>query len=192
MVADADDPVGLTAEPSAPPPPVSEALAAAIGVVNQWLQAQTLDLSLRLEGAATIKATVRQFVEGAPGRKVAEWDWESFFHKKVKHKRDAWLFSLRRGEQPVALCLGKIHIRDDHVALEYLERRSDADKVKGLPVQVGFAFAAAVANVLGLSEVRINQPFPELVSYYADALGMEPVRHKESGPVNYLFKKVKP
>jgi hypothetical protein len=195
MTAEPEEPIQPsehTDSQAAPTASIDEALAAAVGVVNLWLQNRFPGLALGLEAGATIKGTVQQFVDASPGRIVSHWDWENFFHKQVKHKRNAWLFSVRRGGQPVALCLGKVHIRDDHVALEYLERRSDAVDVKGLPVQVGYAFAAAVANVLGLSEVRINQPFPELVTYYADALGMEPVRQKENGPVNYLLKKVKP
>jgi hypothetical protein len=176
---------------ASPPIPVGEALAAAVGVVNLLLEQQHPGLVLGLEAGSTIKGTVQQFVEGTAGRLVPHWDWENFFHKQVKHKRNAWLFALRLGAQPVALCLGTVHIGQDHVALEYLERRSDATDIKGVPLQVGFAFAAAVASVLGLSEVRINQPFSELVSYYAETLGMEPVRQKPGGPVNYLVKKVK-
>ena len=88
---------------------------------------------------------------GARRRKVSHWDWERKFYKRVRH-RDAWIFDLRRGSQPMVLCLGTIAIREDHVTLENLERRAHA-RVKGVALAAAYQFALAVANVLGLAEV---------------------------------------
>lgn len=170
---------------------VAEALAAASAVVNEWLAATHPKLALELVDAQTVKLIVERFRRGAR-TKVHWWDWQKKFHKKVKWK-SAWLFALQRGDQPVALCLGSISIQAGHVAIEYLERRVYARGVKGVPLVAAYQFATAVANAMGISEVRINDPLnPALARYYERALGMTPVRQGQANEVKYLFKKVVP
>lgn len=177
--------------PEAPRRAISEALAAASAVVNEWLDAAHPMLALQLIDDLTVKSTVERFRRGAR-TKVHWWDWQKKFHKKVKWK-NAWLFALQRGEQPVALCLGSISVRAGHVAIEYLERRVYARGVKGVPLVAAYQFATAVANALGISEVRINDPLnPALARHYEQALGMTPVRQGRANEVKYLFKKVVP
>jgi len=170
---------------------IEEAVAAASQVANGWLQGRDPSLSLRIERMASIKPTVAAFVHGGWKRKVGHWDWVRLFHKEVKWN-DAWLFSLLRGQQPVALCLGSISIQEDHVAIEYLERRLDVPGVKGVPLAAAFQFAAAVAAVLELGQVRVNNPINDtLVDHYARTLHMTPVRQTPGGRVDYLYRNVK-
>ena len=169
---------------------VAEALAAATGVVNEWLVAQQhAGVTLALADAQTIKDTVERFLRGARRRRVSHWDWERKFYRRVRH-RDAWIFDLRQGSQPVVLCMGTIAIREDHVTLEYLERRAYA-RVKGVALAAAYQFALAVANVLGLAEVRINDPINDkLARYYERKLEMTPVRHPVDGRVKYLYRRI--
>lgn len=84
----------------------------------------------------------------------------------------------------MVLCMGTIAIREDHVTLEYLERRAYA-RVKSVVLAAAYQFALAVANVLGLAEVRINAPISDkLAPYYARKLEMTPVRHPVDSRVN--------
>lgn len=54
---------------------VAEALAAATGVVNEWLVAQQhAGVTLALADAQTIKDTVERFLRGARRRRVSHWD----------------------------------------------------------------------------------------------------------------------
>lgn len=169
---------------------ISEALEAAKVVVNEWLGAAHPLIALHLESEASIRRSAGAFVRGARRRKVGWWNWEDLYWRKVRYKK-AWLFSLRRGEQPVAMCLGTISIKADHVALEYLERRPYVHGVRGVPLNAAFRFALAVAGALGLSQVRINNPInAKLARFYARALDMTPVRQKPGGDVDYLFKNV--
>lgn len=63
---------------------VAEALAAATGVVNEWLVAQQhAGVTLALANAQTIKDTVERFLRGARRRRVSHWDWERKFYRRV-------------------------------------------------------------------------------------------------------------
>jgi hypothetical protein len=171
---------------------IQEAIAAAAVVANEWLADRHPALTLVLVDTTTVKLTVERFVRGARRRKVTWWDWQNLFYKKVRG-RSAWLFALRRGELPVALCLGTISVSKDHVALEYLERRPYVHGVRGAPLAVAFQFALALASGLGISEVRINSPLNDkLARYYERRLEMTPVRHGPKGDVQYLYKKLAP
>jgi len=62
------------------------------------------------------------------------------------------------------------------------------------PVQEPVAWyfeARAVALLLDLTEVRLNEPFPHLVQYYERVLEGA-IRHPAVGPVKYLSVKVAP
>lgn len=169
---------------------IVKALAAASQVVNDWLTTHHPLLSLELENTVTIKATVSCFVHGARRRKVF-WRWEDLYYRHVRHRK-AWLFSLRRGEQPVALCLGTISISADHVALECLERRPYVHGVRGAVLAAAYRFALTVASALGLGQVRINTPLNDkLARFYARTLDMTAVRQTPGGRVNYLYRNVK-
>lgn len=182
------------AQPPLQPGSVERAIAIATSRVNDWLASEHPGLSVVLEDGTSIKDTVVQFLRGIPSRVVHWWDWITFFHKEVKHDRKAYLFSLRSvDDRPLSLCIGRIKVRQDHVALEYLERRADALEAKGATLQVAYLFMAQVAAVLELGEVRINKPInAKLVQVYTDAFDMTPVGQKPDGRVDYLVKKVKP
>ena len=171
-----------------------EVLAAAATEANRWL-AETMgrgDLRLRLVDAASVTRDVRAFVSGVElRRKVRHWDWLAFFHRKVKY-RDAWMFTIEgtRGRAgPRAMCWGKIEVRSPgYVSIEYIERRPFA-RMGGLTTVTAFQFVLIVAGTLEVEEVRVVNPFPELVRFYTAKLGV--VRHPPTGVVQYLFKKVK-
>lgn len=165
---------------------------AAAAAVNQWLGEELgrSDLRLRLVNEATVKSDVARFVAGARSRRVSHWDWERLFHRNVKHKK-AWMFTIEgtRGRTgPGAMCWGKIEVRSPgYVSIEYIERRPYA-RLRGLTTVTAFQFVLIVAGVLGVDEVRIVDPFPQLIRFYTDRLGV--VRHPPTGQVQYLRKKV--
>jgi hypothetical protein len=170
-----------------------ETLVAAADEATRWLATEMgrADLQLRLVDERTVKRDVEAFVARLHGRrKVQHWDWLAMFHKKVKY-RNAWMFVVdgRRGHVgPRAMCWGKIEVRaGGYVSIEYVERRPYA-RMGGLTTVIAFRFAQVVAGALEVAEVRINEPFPELVPFYTAKLGVN--RHPPTGRVKYLFKKV--
>lgn len=169
---------------------IREALNAAAEVTNEWLRQNALGLRLELVDQATVKVTVERFTRGAR-RKVSHWNWETFYYKQVKG-RPAWMFDLRRGDQPVVMCLGTVRISGDYVALEYLERRKYA-RARGVALAASFQFALAVAGVMGLTQVRLNNPLNlKLARYYERELNMTPVRQAGSREVQFLYINVQP
>jgi hypothetical protein len=159
----------------------SEVLAAALDQTNLWL-AETLerpDLHLELVSQATARRTVLDFERGAGRHRKVHWNWEDLFFTHVRYK-DAWMYAMVRGGLPRAMCFGRIEIVGGHVALG----------LRGVTALAAFQFARAVALLFDLDEVRLNDPFPQLVRYYERTLNA--VRHPAAGPVKYLYVKVKP
>jgi hypothetical protein len=170
----------------------NEVLAAALDQTNAWL-AQTLgrpDLQLQLISQPIARATAMQFERGGGLRRKVHWNWEDIFFSRVRHQ-DAWMYAMVRAGRPRAMCYGRIQIRGGHVSLEYLERTPCARGIRGLTAPTAFQFARAVALLLDLTEVRLNEPFPHLVQYYERVLEGA-IRHPAVGPVKYLTVKVKP
>jgi hypothetical protein len=117
---------------------------------------------------------------GGRHRKV-HWNWEDLFFARVRMK-DAWMYAMVRGGRPRAMCYGRIEVGQGYVSLEYLERAPYARGIRGLTAPAAFQFARAVALLLDLDEVRLNEPFPQLVRYYERTLGA--VRHSAAGAVS--------
>jgi hypothetical protein len=170
----------------------NEVLAAALDQTNTWL-AQTLgrsDLQLQLISQPIARTAALQFERGGGRRRKVHWNWEELFFSKVRHQ-DAWMYAMVRAGRPRAMCYGRIQVKGGHVSLDYLERTPYARGIRGLTAPTAFQFARAVALLLDLTEVRLNEPFPHLVHYYEKVLG-EAVRHPAVGPVKYLSVKVTP
>jgi hypothetical protein len=168
-------------------PKTSETLAAALEATNRWFaeDRKRPDLTLQLVDKTTAKSIARDFeAMGGKHRKVKHWDWEDLYFRKVRYK-DAWLYALVRRGRPRCLCYGRIEIKDRYVSLEYLERAPYARGIRGLATSTAFQFARTIAVLLDLPEVRINDPFPQLVRFYERTLGL--VRHPLEGPVKYLY-----
>lgn len=168
----------------------NEVLAAALDQTNTWL-AQTLgrpDLQLQLISQPIARASAMQFERGGGlGRKV-HWNWEEIFFSRVRHQ-DAWMYAMVRAGRPRAMCYGRIQVKGAYVSLEYLERAPYARGIRGFTAPTAFQFARAVALLLDLTEVRLNEPFPHLVQYYERVLEGA-IRHPAAGPVKYLSVKV--
>ena len=82
----------------------------------------------------------------------------------------------------------------DGFAIGKREGRIEAEDALAEPVQEPVAWyfeARAVALLLDLTEVRLNEPFPHLVQYYERVLEGA-IRHPAVGPVKYLSVKVAP
>lgn len=172
--------------------PKNEVLAAALGQSNVWLAdvLQRPDLQLELVPQNAARSTVQAFqLLAGKGRKV-HWDWEDLYFRFARKPR-GWMFSMvLRGTGPGALCQGMV--QDDHVSIDYLERVA-GEQLQGVVAATAFQFARAVALLLDLDEVRLKDPFPELVEHYEQVLGaMGPaaVRHPADGAVKYLCVKV--
>lgn len=166
-------------------------LAAALDQTNLWLSG-TLgrpDLQLQLVSASNARAMALDFERAGGKRRKVHWNWEDLYFSRVRFK-DAWMYAMVRGGRPRALCFGRIEVGHGYVSLEYLERAPYARGLRGLAAPAAFQFARAVALLLDLDEVRLNNPFPQLVRYYERTLGL--VRHPPSGPVKYLSVKVAP
>lgn len=176
--------------PAAAEPPISrsDALAAAVATLNARLQEQAPgEYEIRLEDALSIKQTVHSFHEGSPARRVPDWQWLQLYHRRSK-KPEGWLFSLRFRQRASVLAMGTIQLQHDYVAVDRIERRTDQPELKGNAAPIALAFAEIVARTLGLRQVRINDPFNELLPYYEQKLGFTPVRHADGTRVQYLYK----
>jgi len=169
----------------------TQILALALAETNNWFAstAQRPDLTLNLMDAASAGPVARAFVAGIERHRQVEWDWSALFHRRVKHQ-DAWMFAIVCRGRPRAMCYGKIEVRHGFVAIEYLERRPYTRGLRGLTAPAAFQFAKTVAVLLNIQEVRLNQPFPQLVRYYIRTLGVS--RHPPVGGVQYLLAMVKP
>jgi len=169
----------------------NEVLAAALDQTNTWLALELgrPDLQLQLVNQPTARPLVLDFERGGGRRRRVHWNWEDLYFSRVRY-RDAWMYAMMRGGRPRALCYGRIVVGDGYVSLEYLERVPYARGLRGVTVSAAFQFARAVALLLDLDEVRLNEPFPQLVRYYMRTLGA--VRHPAAGAVKYLYCKVHP
>ena len=168
----------------------NEVLAAALDQTNTWL-AQTLrrpDLQLQLISQPVARSTAMQFERGGGLRRKVHWNWEEIFFSRVRHQ-DAWMYAMVRAGRPRAMCYGRIQVKGAYVSLEYLERAPNARGIRGFTAPTAFQFARAVALLLDLTEVRLNEPFPHLVQYYERVLEGA-IRHPAAGPVKYLLVKV--
>lgn len=168
----------------------NEVLAAALDQTNTWL-AQTLrrpDLQLQLISQPVARSTAMQFERGGGVRRKVQWNWEEIFFSRVRHQ-DAWMYAMVRAGRPRAMCYGRIQVKGAYVSLEYLERAPYARGIRGFTAPTAFQFARAVALLLDLTEVRLNEPFPHLVQYYERVLEGA-IRHPAAGPVKYLSVKV--
>lgn len=172
--------------------PKNEVLAAALGQTNAWLSDVLLrpDLQLELVPQHTARSTAEEFQKNAGQNRRVHWNWEELFFRFARTPR-GWMFAMvLRGTGTGALCQGMV--QDDYVSIDYLERADD-DKLQGVVTLTAFQFARAVALLLDLDEVRLKEPFPELVEHYEQVLGsMGPpvVRHPPDGSVKYLSVKV--
>lgn len=95
---------------------------------------------------------------------------------------------------PGAMRDGRLEVDDGNVSIDYLESSFDA-RIKGMVAQTAFLFARAIALLLALDEVRLNEPFLELVQYYEGILGLfgfPVVRHPAEDGVRFLSVKVQP
>jgi len=168
-------------------------LKAAVDDVNVWLASVMTrpDLKLRLVTQGSVSADFRNFTAGVgKHRKVKHWDWVQLFHQRVKF-RNAWMFAVdgpRRRPGPRAMSWGKVEVvAPGYVSIEYLERRPFA-RMGGLTTLIAFRFVQIVGLALGVAEVRVSEPFPQLIPYYVAKLGV--IRHPATGRVQYLFKTI--
>lgn len=169
----------------------NEVLAAALDQTNLWL-AETIgrpDLQLQLVSQPMARRTAIDFEKMGGKRRKVHWNWEDLFFTHVRLK-DAWMYAMVRGGRPRAMCFGRIEVGQGYVSLEYLERAPYARGIRGLTAPAAFQFARAVALLLDLDEVRLNNPFPQLVRYYERTLGG--VRQPTDGAVKYIYVKVNP
>jgi len=167
---------------------LNEALGASLQVTNDWLVGLGKEgFVLTLEAASSVKATERDFIHGmSHRRKVNWWKWERKFHQNVKFGK-GWFIALRKNGRPVMLCVGTICKARTYIAIDYLERRPYAHGVGGYALLTAYQFAAALAGVLGVGQVRINDPINKRVeNYYAVRLQMN--RHPPHGKVQYLYR----
>lgn len=169
---------------------IQEAIAAAVEVLNQWMAEELLlpDLQIYLVTRSSIHETVARF-EAQAIRRMVHWDWQEIFFRKVRLK-PAWMFELVQQGQPGALCFGQVNIKQDYASIEFLERLPGAEEVKGFVARIAFQFAATVAGVLNLPEVRLMSPHPDLVDYYVSTLDLQ--RQPPQGEVEYLTRRLKP
>lgn len=168
----------------------NEIFAAAIQVTNDWLSTtQSGDLEIQLlSDNTTVARVTKQFISHCKHRRKVDWDWSTVYHKRIKYQ-DAWMFALVRRGTPGALCCGRIAIVDRYVSVERLERTPYRRGLRGLVVPTTFQFARAVALLLDLHEVRIEQPFPQLVRHYEKVL--RGIRQPATGEVKYISVQVK-
>lgn len=169
----------------------NEVLAAALDQTNNWLASEALGptaFQIQLVTQASVRNLASQF-EAVAGDRHVDWNWERIFFKKVRHK-DAWMYAVINGTSPNGFCYGKIEVKEKYVSLEYLERAAPIADLQGRMLQIAFQFARTVALLLDITEVRLNEPFPALVTYYEEALGA--IRHPASGEVQYMAVEVQP
>jgi hypothetical protein len=168
-----------------------EVLAAALDQTNLWLKGQEHPFYLVLpEGMTEAKKLIKD-LQRADNQRRVHWDWEHLYSREVRLK-PAWMYAMVR-EKPGAMhvramCCGRIEVKDRYVSIEYLERVGSDPELKGLTALTAFQFARTVALLLDIDEVRLNDPFPELVPYYEQTLGV--VRHPQEGSQQYLYIKV--
>lgn len=174
----------------------NEVLAAALGLTNQWLASEQLrpDLQLQLVSQTAARSTAQAFQRrGGPARQV-HWDWEALYFKRARRPR-GWMFAMvLTGAGPEAMCHGRLEVDNGYVSVDYLER-APGEQLQGIVMPTAFYFARAVALLTDLDEVRVNEPFPELVEYYErvlGAFGTPAVRHPAEGGVQFLSVKVQP
>lgn len=172
---------------------LAQVLAAALDETNGWLATQGHPFRLILVNATNARQMALDIEQSGDGRRKVGWDWETLYFRRVRHRK-AWMYAMVRGRRSAAraraLCYGRVELRHGHVSLEYLERARHARDIKGLTVFTAFQFARTVALLLGIGEVRVNDPFPQLVAYYERALNAN--RHPTEGPVQYLYTRIKP
>ena len=169
---------------------IKEAVVATVDQLNMWLlsELELTDLRVQLVTRSSVRSTVQKFTAQAHARLV-DWDWEKIFFRKVRLK-PAWMFELVQLDNPGALCFGQVNIKEDYASIEFLERQTGFDSLKGLVAQIAFQFAATVARLLGLPEVRLMNPHPDLVNYYESTLCL--TRHLLLGEVQYLSRRLVP
>lgn len=170
---------------------LGEACLATLAAVNEMLADEYPDLGLRLAmvGAQEAKQLRKVFAPFDQERQVA-WDWERLFHKCVKRDKSAWMFSVLVEQSHGAVCYGTIGVEDGCVSLERLERNTTVPQLKGLVALIAVQYASALATYLALSEVRVCDPDPALVTFYEQNFGL--TRHSKGKEVTYLFKKMLP
>lgn len=170
----------------------NEVLAAALDQTNTWLANELgrPDLQLQLVSQPVARRIALQFERAGGRRRKVQWNWEELFFSRVRHQ-DAWMYTMVRSGLPRAMCYGRIQVKGGHVSLEYLERAPYARGLRGVTAPTAFQFARAVALLLDLTEVRLNEPFPQLVRYY-ERIMEGAIRHPTSGAVKYLSVKVHP
>jgi len=172
----------------------SEVLAAALAQTNGWIAAELKrpDIWLELVLQHTARQTAEAFATIAADRRRVHWDWESLYFKKAR-KPDGWMFSIIvKSQGPSAMCYGRLDVKKDYVSINYLES-AQVEELKGLVALISFQFALTVAIVLDIDELRLCDPFEELVPFYErvlQALGMPAVRHPAEGSVQFLSAKV--
>lgn len=178
-------------------PHKNEVLAVALEQTNSLLSGALgrSDLQLELVSHTSARSTARAF-ERLAGlrRKMKHWDWEELFFKRARRPRGWMCAMVLRGEGPSAMCYGRIEVSDGYVSIDYLESSGD-ERLKGMVAPTAFQFARAIALLLDLDEVRLSEPFPELVEYYEGVLGLlgiPAVRHPAEGGVKFLSVKVQP
>jgi|GEM_PF-3389637 len=171
---------------------LSQVFAAALDETNGWLFAEGHPFRSTLVTGTNARQMAMDIEQAGDLQRRVSWDWETLYFRRVRHKA-AWMHAMvRRGQsfKARALCYGRVEVRGGYVSLEYLERARHARGLKGLTVFTAFQFARTVAVLLGISEVRINDPFTQLVSYYERALRAH--RHPAEGPVQYLYTRIEP
>lgn len=178
-------------------PHKNEVLAAALAQTNALLAdvLERPDLQLELVSHTSARPTARAF-ERLAGlrRRMKHWDWEELFFKHARRPRGWMCAMVLRGEGPSAMCKGRIEVSDGYVSIDYLESSGD-ERLKGMVAPTAFQFARAIALLLDVDEVRLNEPFAELVEYYEGVLGIfgiPAVRHPAEGGVKFLSVKVQP
>jgi hypothetical protein len=162
------------------------ALAATLQAVNADLANthDTVGITVELvTGTQVINRLLQRFMHEAKPRRL-DVDWEDVFHKRVKGQK-AWMIQILQSSRTGALSCGRVEIRKGYVSIDYLEKRPTFNHPRGLSTQVAFRFAKTLATILEIEQVRLNDPLPDLVSYYEKSLGL--ARHTVRSKVQYLF-----
>jgi hypothetical protein len=170
---------------------LKQACAATLAVMNGRLAKEFAAPSLWLDmvDAPLARELGQMFNTHDPDRWV-NWDWETLFHRRVKRDKAAWMFAVSVAGDYGAVCYGTIGVESDRVSIEYLERRLEVPFLKGIAARIAIQDAEALAAYLELSEVRVCDPDPALVSFYEQNFGL--TRHSHNNEVTYLFKKAQP
>ena len=127
---------------------------------------------------------------GLPGR-VTDWDWldgSSTYRRRYPKRFELaiWYGSILCG-----LTLGRPSYRGTWMRLDFVERRPGINPLQGRIVPISLTAIEAYAELLGAQQVRIMDPFEDVIGYYA-SFGYTVVRR--NGSINkpsYLYKNLR-